>query len=68
MSIRTFDWAQPGVKRIVRRVLKTLKPGDIIEMHDGDGDHLIYQHSRLLKKVILKFHLTKQFGTVLDQI
>ena len=46
MSIRTFDWAQPGAKKIVKRILKRLKPGDIIEMHDGDGDHLIYQHSR----------------------
>ena len=45
-SKRAFDWESPGVNKIVKNVMKNLKPGDIIGMHDGDGDHLIYQHSR----------------------
>ena len=46
LSKRGFDWTNPGVKKIVRRILKNLKPGDIIGLHDGDGDHLVYQQSR----------------------
>ncbi len=45
-STRAWDWESPGVNKIVKNVMKDLKPGDIIGMHDGDSNHLIYQHSR----------------------
>ncbi len=34
----TEDWKQPGVKKIVKKVLKGTKPGDVILFHDGGGD------------------------------
>lgn len=34
----TEDWKQPGVKRIVNKVLKGTKPGDVILFHDAGGD------------------------------
>lgn len=32
------DWARPGVKLIVARVLAQVRPGSVILMHDGGGD------------------------------
>ncbi len=32
------DWAMPGPKAIIRRVLKAAAPGAIVLMHDGGGD------------------------------
>ncbi|WP_332646706.1 polysaccharide deacetylase family protein [Lysinibacillus sp. 54212] len=33
----TEDWKNPGVKKIVNKVLKGTRPGDIILFHDGGG-------------------------------
>lgn len=32
------DWSRPGSSKIVRRVVKDLRPGAVILMHDGGGD------------------------------
>ena len=34
----TEDWKSPGVKKIVRKVLNSTKPGDVILFHDGGGN------------------------------
>lgn len=34
----TEDWKDPGVKRIVNKVLKGTKKGDVILFHDGGGN------------------------------
>jgi peptidoglycan/xylan/chitin deacetylase (PgdA/CDA1 family) len=34
-SVMPKDWTQPGMPAIVQRVLNTVKPGDIILLHDG---------------------------------
>ena len=33
-----WDWKSPGVERIVRNVMKDVRPGSIILLHDGCGD------------------------------
>jgi len=32
------DWARPGVKVIVQRILARVYPGAIVLLHDGGGD------------------------------
>jgi peptidoglycan/xylan/chitin deacetylase (PgdA/CDA1 family) len=32
------DWSRPGADTIVRRVVRQLRPGAVILMHDGGGD------------------------------
>ncbi len=34
----TQDWKQPGVNKIVKKVLNGTKPGDVILFHDGGGN------------------------------
>ncbi|WP_397536505.1 polysaccharide deacetylase family protein [Rummeliibacillus pycnus] len=34
----TQDWKSPGVRKIVRKVLKGTTPGDVILFHDGGGN------------------------------
>lgn len=34
----TEDWANPGVKKIVSKVLKGTRPGDVVLFHDAGGD------------------------------
>ena len=34
----TEDWANPGVKKIVNKVLTGTRPGDVILFHDAGGD------------------------------
>lgn len=34
----TEDWKRPGAKKIANKVLKGVKPGDIILFHDSGGD------------------------------
>lgn len=34
-----WDWNQPGVKKIVDKVMRKVKPGSIILLHDGDSDN-----------------------------
>ncbi|KMY33830.1 oligosaccharide deacetylase [Lysinibacillus xylanilyticus] len=36
----TQDWKQPGVNKIVQKVMKGSKPGDVILFHDGGGDRM----------------------------
>ncbi|MFA5074531.1 MAG: polysaccharide deacetylase family protein [Candidatus Babeliales bacterium] len=36
-NVIAWDWTQPGVKKIVNNVMKSVKPGSIILLHDGDG-------------------------------
>jgi peptidoglycan-N-acetylglucosamine deacetylase len=37
-SVDPRDWARPGVKEIVKTIMKTTKTGSIILEHDGGGD------------------------------
>jgi peptidoglycan-N-acetylglucosamine deacetylase len=37
-SVDPRDWAQPGVRRIVRNIMKNTQPGSIILEHDGGGN------------------------------
>jgi peptidoglycan/xylan/chitin deacetylase (PgdA/CDA1 family) len=34
-----WDWRRPGVRKIVKNVLKDVRQGSIILLHDGDGDN-----------------------------
>jgi chitin deacetylase len=36
-SVNTFDYLQPGVKRIVKRAVRNAFPGAILLMHDAGG-------------------------------
>ncbi|MGE7916374.1 polysaccharide deacetylase family protein [Lysinibacillus xylanilyticus] len=46
----TFDWKNPGEKRIVNTVLKGAKPGSVVLFHDGGGNRA--QTVRALKKIL----------------
>ncbi|TLS37632.1 polysaccharide deacetylase family protein [Pseudalkalibacillus caeni] len=46
----TYDWKQPGVNKIVRKVVKNVKNGDIILMHDYGGNRR--QTVEALKQII----------------
>jgi peptidoglycan-N-acetylglucosamine deacetylase len=37
-SVDPRDWAEPGVRRIVRRIMAQTRPGSIILEHDGGGN------------------------------
>jgi len=37
-SVDPADWRRPGVAAIVRRTLAAVRPGAIVELHDGGGD------------------------------
>jgi peptidoglycan/xylan/chitin deacetylase (PgdA/CDA1 family) len=37
-SVDPRDWAEPGVRRIVRRIMVQTRPGSIILEHDGGGN------------------------------
>jgi peptidoglycan/xylan/chitin deacetylase (PgdA/CDA1 family) len=37
-SIDSHDWRQPGVDRIVAPIIKEVRPGAIVLLHDGGGD------------------------------
>ncbi len=37
-SVDPRDWARPGVRRIVRNIMKNTQPGSIILEHDGGGN------------------------------
>jgi peptidoglycan/xylan/chitin deacetylase (PgdA/CDA1 family) len=37
-SVNPEDYERPGAKRIVKRVLETVRPGAIVLLHDGGGD------------------------------
>jgi peptidoglycan/xylan/chitin deacetylase (PgdA/CDA1 family) len=37
-SVDPRDWAEPGVRRIVRRIMTQTQPGSIILEHDGGGN------------------------------
>ena len=32
------DWQRPGVEVLVRRVVESARPGDVVLLHDGGGD------------------------------
>ncbi|MCF7799401.1 polysaccharide deacetylase family protein [Candidatus Babeliales bacterium] len=36
-NVIAWDWTCPGVEKIVNNVMKSIKPGSIILLHDGDG-------------------------------
>jgi len=49
-----YDWDKPGVKRIVKRILKKTKPGSIILLHDGpcsDPKQVVPATEILIKKL-----------------
>jgi peptidoglycan/xylan/chitin deacetylase (PgdA/CDA1 family) len=37
-SVDSRDWSVPGTKAIVKKVLRDVKPGSIVLLHDGGGD------------------------------
>lgn len=37
-SVDPRDWSQPGVRKIVRNIMKNTQPGSIILEHDGGGN------------------------------
>ena len=37
-DVVAWDWTSPGVQKIVDNVMKDVKPGSIILMHDGCGN------------------------------
>ncbi|WP_433607176.1 polysaccharide deacetylase family protein [Dactylosporangium sp. CA-139114] len=37
-DVEPFDWAMPGADVIAERVLRDVRPGSIILLHDGGGD------------------------------
>jgi polysaccharide deacetylase family sporulation protein PdaB len=37
-SVDSLDWRRPGAKKIAKRVVKQVKPGAVILLHDGGGD------------------------------
>jgi len=46
----TQDWKEPGVKKIVQKVMKGTKPGDVILFHDGGGNRT--QTIKALEEII----------------
>lgn len=48
----TQDWKQPGVNKIVQKVMKGSKPGDVILFHDGGGDRT--QTIKALEEILPK--------------
>lgn len=46
----TQDWKNPGVNKIVKKVLDGTKPGDVILFHDGGSDRT--QTVEALKKIL----------------
>lgn len=46
----TFDWKNPGEKKIVETVLKGAKPGSVVLFHDGGGKR--DQTVRALEKIL----------------
>lgn len=48
----TEDWKNPGVQKIVEKVLTGTKPGDVILFHDGGGNRS--QTVQALEKIIPK--------------
>ncbi len=38
-DVVAWDWTCPGVNKIAKNVLKSVAPGSIILLHDGDGDN-----------------------------
>ncbi|MEO4054655.1 polysaccharide deacetylase family protein [Solibacillus sp. CAU 1738] len=46
----TQDWKNPGVKKIVQKVLNGTKPGDVILFHDGGGNR--EQTVKALKEIL----------------
>jgi peptidoglycan/xylan/chitin deacetylase (PgdA/CDA1 family) len=37
-SVDPRDWARPGVRKIVRNIMRNTHPGSIILEHDGGGN------------------------------
>jgi peptidoglycan/xylan/chitin deacetylase (PgdA/CDA1 family) len=37
-SVDPRDWTRPGTAAIVRDVLRQLRPGSVVLLHDGGGD------------------------------
>lgn len=37
-TVDSEDWRKPGYKKIVKRVVKRVKPGSVVLFHDGGGD------------------------------
>ncbi|MBI3928243.1 MAG: polysaccharide deacetylase family protein [Armatimonadetes bacterium] len=57
------DWQRPGPDSIVHRILKTARPGNIVLLHDGNGDRS--QTVQALPEVIRGLRqLGYQFATV----
>ena len=37
-DVDSRDWKKPGAKKIAKSVVKHVKPGSIVLLHDGGGD------------------------------
>ena len=58
------DWAQPGVKKVVNRVLKTVKPGSIICLHDCTQEFGVNEDLIEVLKIIIPRLREKGFELV----
>jgi len=38
-NVVSYDFKNPGVEKMVKNVLTTVRPGSIILLHDGVGNH-----------------------------
>ena len=52
MTVDPRDWSRPGVDTIIRTVLREVRPGGVILMHDGGGNRV--QTLRALRVLIPK--------------
>ncbi|RHW35837.1 polysaccharide deacetylase family protein [Lysinibacillus yapensis] len=61
----TEDWRNPGVNRIVNRVLNGIREGDVVLFHDGGGNRT--QTVRALEKILPELqNQGYQFVTITD--
>ncbi|PWI58096.1 hypothetical protein BM613_05380 [Sulfoacidibacillus thermotolerans] len=60
------DWSQPGVQKIVDRVVKHVTPGTIILLHDGGGPRS--QTVTALKEILLQLSKQGYQFVTIDQL
>ena len=61
----TEDWKNPGVKKIVKKVLNGTKPGNVILFHDGGGNRS--QTVKALEEILIELqHQNYTFVTITE--
>jgi peptidoglycan-N-acetylglucosamine deacetylase len=65
-DVDTDDWKKPSASKIVSRVLKNVRPGSVVLMHDGGGDR---SHTvEALPKIIEKLQAEGYVFVTVDQL